>query len=60
MDAEDLINSALNSGGKMIGGEELFILEGNSERNELRVLSAKMNVLKITWLPLHTGYLPGM
>jgi hypothetical protein len=58
MDAEDLINSALNSGGKMIGGDALFILEGHSERNELRVLTAdecfKNNLAAFTY-----GLTPG-
>lgn len=59
MDTEDIINNALNSGGTMIGGPELYVLEGNMERNELRVLSAdecfKNNVAAFAW-DIRTGY----
>lgn len=59
MDAGDIINAALSAGGKMIGGDTLFILEGNCERNELRVLSAdecfKNNLAAFTY-GLNTGY----
>jgi hypothetical protein len=59
MKADEIINSALNSGGKMIGGPNLFILEGNSERNEFRVLTAdecfKNNIMAFTY-DLRTGF----
>ena len=59
MDANDLINTALNSGGKMIGGTELYVLEGNSERNEFRILNAddcfKNNVIAFAY-GICTGY----
>lgn len=31
----------MGGGGKLIGGEQLFILEDHPERNELRVLTAE-------------------
>ena len=40
MDTNEMIDAALNAGGKMIGGPDLYILEGNSEKNELRILTA--------------------
>ena len=59
MDTNDLINSALNKGGKMIGGNDLYVLEGNSEKNDLRVLTAdecfKNNVAAFTY-DIRTGY----
>jgi hypothetical protein len=59
MDINGLINSALNSGGKMIGGPELYVLEGNGEKNEFRVLTAdeclKNNVAAFTY-DIRTGY----
>ena len=41
MDADKIIQNALGGAGKLIGGEQLFILEGNPERNELRILTAE-------------------
>lgn len=40
MDANEMIQQALGGAGKMVGGDQLFILEGQVERNELRVLTA--------------------
>lgn len=37
MDPNDILNAALNSGGKMIGGSSLFVLEGNVELNLFNV-----------------------
>jgi hypothetical protein len=47
------INDALNFGSKMIGGKDLYVLEGNSERNEFRILNAdecfKNNIIAFTY-----------
>ena len=60
MDANEIINNAVKSGGTMIGGPDVFVLEGNVERNELRVLSAdeclKNNVAAFAW-GLQTGFI---
>jgi hypothetical protein len=37
---DELISGAMGGAGKMIGGKELFVLEANSERNDLRILTA--------------------
>ena len=59
MDTNQLINDALNSGGKMIGGKDLYVLEGNSERNEFRILNAdecfKNNIIAFTY-DVRPGY----
>ncbi len=60
MNTDQLINDALNSGGKMIGGKNLFVLEGNSERNDFRILDAdecfKNNIMAFTY-DIPTGYI---
>lgn len=50
----------MGSAGKMIGGKELYILEGNVERNEFRIKPAdetyKDNMIAFA-CNLQTGYL---
>ena len=59
MDADKLIQNAMGGAGKLIGGEQLFVLEGHPERNELRILTAeetfKNNVTAFSFA-FSTGY----
>jgi len=60
MEADNIINNALNSGGKMIAGKELFILEAHPERNEFRAISADecfSNNLAAFTYGINTGYI---
>jgi hypothetical protein len=40
MNTDDLIQKAMGGAGTMIGGQDLFILEGNARTNEFRILTA--------------------
>ena len=40
MNTDDLIQKAMGGAGKMIGGRELFILEGNARTNDFRIVTA--------------------
>ena len=40
MNTDDLIQKAMGGAGKMIGGPELYILEGNAKTNDFRILTA--------------------
>lgn len=37
MEINDLINDALQNGNKMLGGNDLYVLEAHPERNELTI-----------------------
>ncbi len=38
MQSDDIINQAMKAGGGMLDGNAFFLLEGNVERNEFRIL----------------------
>lgn len=40
MNTEELIEDALSGAGKLVGGPAMYVLEGHSERNEFRILTA--------------------
>lgn len=59
MNPDDIIHSAFHGGGKMIGGKELYVVEGNPSTNELRVLPMdelyKNNIMAFTY-SIHPGF----
>lgn len=61
MNANDLINDALLNGNKMLAGKDLYVLEANPEKNELRVVNLDEmyinNLLAFTYSINH-GFLP--
>jgi hypothetical protein len=40
MNTDELLENALNGGGKLVGGTAMYVLEGHPERNEFRILTA--------------------
>jgi len=59
MDADKLIQDTMSGASKLIGGEQLFVLEGHPEQNELRILTAeealKNNIAAFSFV-FNTGY----
>lgn len=59
MKPDELINRAMGGACKLIGGDQLFVLEGHPGRNELRILTAeeafKNNVSAFSF-EIDTGY----
>jgi hypothetical protein len=60
MDPDNLIEQAMGGAGKMIGGNELYILECHGERNEFRIKTAdevfKDNMMAFA-MGFGTGYM---
>jgi hypothetical protein len=60
MNPDDLIRSAFQHSGQMIGGKQLFVVEGNGTSNELRILPMDEvyinNIMAFTY-SIHPGFL---
>lgn len=61
MNSDDIINSALGANNNaMLGGKDLYVLEGHAESNELRVLPLdevyKNNLMGFTY-GIHNGFM---
>jgi len=61
MNIDTLVNGALEECNKMVGGYELFVIEGNPQKNELRVLSVDemyKNNLMVFVYGIEHNYIP--
>jgi len=59
MKPDEIIDKAMGGAGKMIGGKQLFVVEGHPERNDLRVLTAEeafKNNVSAFCFDINTGY----